>query len=1551
MSGSHSGRITKVRTNSDSTLLEKSKQLPPPLGISRSNTAQLYSPPQSPHSPVVVGMASKHLTGIIGRHQERERSCSPSLETAPYSRNDAFSFENTQKVVNSEKYVAGDHTKHPLNRNLSNGASISSTDTRTDDILRADLTTIINFNADSNVPIDLYGGGDGIDGNKLSRQSTLSSSSSFTYDSFDQLTSPPPPAKSFASGLTFIDTDFQPEEPEPTIIRGTMHKTNVIYGSHDDSNNTVITRIQGSGFFDPSQTQNQADFLEGPNPIGLKEETELAEKTSEAQSQGKAMGKESKRSRNSKSPLRHMKRNVTDKIIEEDENELDGGKNGEISSGKNSLKNKKGKEHKDKDKKRSISTSSAPSFLANNPNGEFSPEHKSVKSERRLFGSARKSAVPNTKSKQNKVSQSFRDDLRGKSLSPDSGGLSKLSMPNLAMSSPSSKEGTPESGGSEKESGGVTKKRKISLAQRIKSLMGGSSSKEDLSTKEKIENPVILKTYKKMDVDLPESPTANHRMNTTNSLGQLPSVSDAAELSSAHRTYSLDCISPISERSIEWPISRPDSVTVGGEVGGESGERNNGRTESGSLTETSSVFSQSGDFVSVPDKSKVEESDIDCTLSSSSSIELSKSAVSQGSKGLDSRNSTSNKTTSSAKKSTKTSITSPNSSKKTNSSSGNFSPSGSPRSSKRISTGVSKYSPISTPKDTSPQKRNSDSASVTRKTSGVSSRVTSSNPTTKSSPLGTNKKTALSSASSIKASSSGSSLEQSSSPRSSQRSVGKSTQSPISGRKAAAKKSVTATQPAINSPKAVRKSGTEQPTTVNSPKAVKKYVTTQLTINSPKAIKKSEPTINSPKAVTKSVTAQTVINSPKAVQKSVTHSPIGTPKTVKTSIQVHISKQSPSGSPKAAKSSMIHASSLSSPKASPLLTRRVSPSKTTTNSTNNLSSKAALGGGSSSSPKSSPRSSTRKAAPPRLGRVSLDTSKEQGTPNSPSFSRFSKGRQPMKLKSPDQSKVPSPVPKHKIVAQSSSSSSSKPTLEKLEMNSLKRRRIGISSSESPIISPLFEPQPLAKQSESMGMEMNVGSLLARVEQKLSTLATSELGGALKEPDTENPIPAEFKSSSAVFSFSQQSSQDINSGGSREDSPSPEVFQFPESSQSGVVQSLKRDIVKYPLTISASDTIEEDKKSGDAVTKKSTASSTKKPPQSVDQKNQKSSFISPQLRVNSKSSSVLSNSFTVSRPPRAPSSKKMSEPNISSSTKRPSISSTGMSRPKNIVVATSRKNSSTPSLQNTAAKSNSTPSSTLSAIKAGEKKEFKKSQSSSELKRPSTGTSPSRGSTLNRSTRTRKSSRVRPGSAATLLHRNSTQQNIAGGTPNPLSVGQTSNRKSMRRVSSGDILTKKIRPGSSATLGRDRRGSAIAATSASGSGIGGGGNVFNSMRRPKSSSVLRPSVGAGPGFIRSSATMSMRQPRTSVVQRGGTLRKSRKGTPPAVTVSMAEASLASPSRSSTLKRVSSSGTMKKNSTGEIFSAFDQISSQASSVYVGFFWSCINNTVRSGWFCTQ
>ena len=1378
----------KTRTYSDSTILDSTKK--PLIGSNHQSVPRSSSPhsPQSPHSPLIVGQASRLLSGVIAKQQERERSCSP-LSTPPVIKS-VFTFDRTSG--GSDTNTASIWHGHTNNSDQSQSeTSRYSRNKLTSEALSKVTSKQNDYNTlasvDSGFSRTTADTRENMDGGTMSRQSTLSSSSSFTFEHPDQLISPTqpklttPPPQSFASSLKFVETDFPPTSPlsmvvdEPTSIRGRMQKSNVVYESHEDENSAIITRIPSSGFFDPSQTQSQSPFdsVSPPMTTYTAYYTGNPEKEMDKNSTDGGKIKDQKKQRSTKSPLRHFKKNPADKIEEEDEGELDSG-NGEMR--KSSRKEKKEKEGRKFFRKRSFSDGSA---LDNN-HDELLEKNKLLEKnnfqspDRIVVSSSMRSALPITPFKmlkQTTVSQSFRAEPRGKSLPPDDGGWSKFSMPNLVTPPNQSREVTPESGASDSSSGGRNTRHRMSFTQKIKSLVVGSNKDDGAkSTKGSMSNPVVLKAYKMLD-DSP-APELDEKRRYT--------VTDK------DRT---ECISlGVNERSVDVPPA--SKMNNSGKVSGNIDPRGVGDTKtpssresSGGQNHKSDDLVKSGKVGSVSKDSKRNDSLSSSTKKVSTKDETSVDHISSSTKD-------------SSKGNKKTTIVSryllPKASQlstKTNKTSGEISSSKITVTSKKGTSSKTSASLTKNNHSTGSVSSPKGSPILSKKTGKVTNSKVSSSKTSKSfpkeSPLVT-KKTASTS-------------------------LTKDTTKVGSGPKTVIVRSHMSPSPKLSPQKIVVSSLHYSPT------------------SSPRPTKKSTSSVTTSPLVTKKLAPSNASNT--------------SPKTQNTAVTKPASKR-----PVAGESSPFHSSPQSSVKKSSI---------------------SSLG---KSSPKNgSPQSSVRKTAPPLLTKVSLEASKE--AEKSPNFSRFSRSRQPIKLKSPDQSKSSSPVLKHDPKGPDTP-------------NSHRKRKVGVSTS-APHEDKKFITNDLESLSSSSSlasnhlpkMDMNVDHLLARVEQRLNNITMSD-------SDTENPIPVDFKSSS-VFNPASSENELEHQQGSQPSQESPLVKQ------------------KY---------FSKEEKS-------------------------------------SKSSSVLS-TFTSARPPKHP-SKISSETQLiskksSNSAKLPT-SSTGVSRPRLMIVADPNKVSSPSS--NTSSSKN-TPTITHNAISSStlsgdsDKKKLKGSSdvkpassnqksSVSATKNSNTRQSAknsigvgqsSRNSTLNRSMKSRSSTHIRPNVAANLTSHRGSLPSSSHSTSNlncPLS-GQPSNRKSLRRANSGESLTKKIRP--SATLNRDKKISAAGTSTTTGAGNTTGG-VYASMRRPRSGSLGRTAAKTGPGLTRSTATMSMRLPRNSLGQRSSTLRKSSRGAPATSTVS--DTTTLSPSRSSTLKRVSSGGTLRKVSCpGEVLSAFDHVSAQAS-----------------------
>ena len=1336
----------------------------------------------------------------------------------------------------------------------------------------------------------------------LSRQSTLSSSSGFTVDGLDQLLSPTrpkstdtPSSQFFSYSLQFVDTEEAQTSPsalteEPPIIRGPMQRTAVVYRDYEDSSSSLVTMIPSSGFFDPSQSQ--ADVLDKNDVIVPDEvidgESLWAKKTGGEKKKKKEKGKELKKgSRRDKSPLLPMKGDVSERIIEEEEDS-----HAEVKSSNIEHEEEEKASHKKEEKgrrlfgsKRKSASGSDISQLTPVSRLHDSAEQKPRGLERSASSSsAKKSLSPFRKAK--KTSQSFREDMREKSVSPDRDGLNKLSSPYLGTPSPprslGSREITPESGGSDTSSGhGQGKKRKTSIAQKIMSLVGGTSKEnKENAAKPPIEpNPVTLMTYKKLDVDLPSPPgeTASDITTSGSNLDIALSFSGSFEESGR----SSGSLSAKKEGNLP---SRPQSAAALGSHARNPGIRRGPNKQSNDL--------------------ELPEVKSGWNLSPRSSTKSNPHSPRLGAqkRSLDLRGGVTNKHTSSpvAKRpssASSSSSLSPQSSARGTSSMVKKSPSISPQLSARGTSSPGKCSPIISPR------------SSTRGTS--SSR--------KDSP-------SISPQSATKKASSPAKLSPSGSPR-----------SPMRG----------TSSPGKGSPGVSRRGTSSASGRVISPLATKKTSRSASPKSTPQSSNGVGSKRDSPRKASASSTAADATAGPTKSASSTSSataaapSPKSSPTVSRTKIVV-TSQRNASPSNSRRKSGPL---STAPPKASPLTKRKITPSaegKLT-------SSVSSLSTGNSSSPKStSPSSSSRKPAPPRLTKVSLDSSSDVDSSKSklsPGFTRFSNTRKPIKFnKSPEASNQPSPIMEHgapeatktRTMSESSIVSSSSSSQGSIPFE--RRRKIGISCTESPLASPVIlktffgdDPSGGSNAAASSSVSLDIESLLASVEKKLNNIAST----SSKQADGNNN--------------DGMSSEDL--GVSHVPSHSPEVISSPKFSP--LLHKKSVDDQKGSkggvtvVTVKVKDVGNSKQLASPSISAKSIAKNNNKKNSAVD------SPASSKKNLGATPKSAKK-SFTSARPPKGPLLKKASvpvEPSGAPMSKppmgKPPVSSTGTTRPRMVLGGNASQG------KRVMAKMESAPA--LRTVS-----EDSSNSSADVTKKHNESSSSRRNSVFNRSMKARSSSRIKPGSANVAGRRASVvatqhqhqqqqqqlqqqqQQQQHQNTQQPHqqekqdsnftrpSSGHVSNRKSMRRMSSVDNL-KKARPGSSSTLGRDRRISLAPPSMASSTG-GLGGGMYATMRRPKSGSNIKSAVGGAgsSGLTRSPATMSMRLPRkmSVVSQLGNTLRRgSKAGGPPPATVT--DPSALSPSRSSTLKRVTSGGTLRKQSTaGETMAAFDHVSSQAN-----------------------
>ena len=1517
-----------------------------------SDTAVGLGRPESPHSPVVRKQASLHLAGIIGRQQERERSCTPSPRTPTLTK---FSFPIPD---------VGDS-----NNTSKAAASITVTESTLPSEKAARLMNLGNSSAKQSV-------------------ATTDSCKVAANDGGH----PPQKPKAFAEGLKFIDTPEIPDDgpdatpkmatsssssvPAPGMTTTTAAtpstkaakspaKTQIVFRPLDEVHAEDITVISGCKFFDPSQSQ--ADYYTPPPP--LHQISSVSESRGEGDKivEGKDKGKKAK-SKDSKSSSKLKRKNSSGKMIEStpelEEKAGDSSGGGGDETPKIELKFSKKKEKEEKagkksspKKKRSISMSEADVGTGSLPLS--------------LPASPSKPPLPisaNAKSGLKKTSASFRGDGRDHSLSPENTGglvMNKLGTPNLSSPVHSSSRGTtPDSTTSESEN----YKRTSSLRNKLKSLMGKDKSNgkavrtswrfSDLGgvAQHDSEEVVSLKGFRKLSEDgeeelpsltpihpvhpaHPVHHTKSYSLSSMRSTSQISLLTHADRLNMEEdtemvpRTYSMECIYPsYNERCVDVPA-----------IGEKLNDSNKSTNSGGSPTKKDADGdSGSSEYMTASDSGSVNRLTAEAAISEPQllSVPATNSSVNL------SQDTTSEKF-----------VTPPE------------------------STGHSQTSMELSVIEVM------DKAFSSMTDAGVNSKLKSK---ASPSPKTNSKKSAI-----------GTTTTKGPSPRS----------SPITSRKASSK---------LASPLGRKVPGTPSP--IMSKKS------SSATPSSPSPVKKSSFSSSRISPKTSPVSARSSLTGKKA-----TTSPLAQRRVAATTTA------SPGSSPVSSRKSTSAKASLTT---SPLSARRVSPSKPPTaspKSSPSLTRKIAPG---------SPRSSFgMKPSPPKLSRAPLDSaSSPKLSPRKSSFSRFSQGRTPFKVKAI--SKDESPEEKMQRIRERRKSlsdskllhenisascpttpqaSRSKPeppsdlTLSQptrlgsesphrtssISPTSPRRRKLGVSMAASPLVeipptlpevrtpSPNAQPLPVAAahknlKTETSGeddrpatktsteLEFDVESLLSSVGTQLDQLGGGE-EIATKQPLKLEPVenPPDIASMPAmVFTspiHSRQSSYDIE--GEHDDIPTSPLEQT----------ALKQKLSAPSPPVTAAATAAGKNSKSPSSTKKSastslapkspsatrkltepTPSATKKSKSGIkslrtrlnipSSKGSSKDQLSPVLEkkespktsptaLKKKASAPLSTGksepaqkFTSARPPRPPLMSRLpSDPTIPShrisSEARPSTaptsaattSSTGQKRPRNIVTARPSTAGAT-----SAQKPPPGPSSSSS--------DSMKSKSSSSLSVGSNKSLPGRGG-LRASGRAKRISttthstpphNARPSLAAesSLHHTNAGRHSIksksavhilaASGTTRKSSLTATEvektspARKSVRRVSSGEMLPRKIKPGASATLTRERK-----ISQASSSASGGGSSSIQSLG--KSNTLTRPRSASNAGLNRTSVTRSMRLSRGSSSRKSSTTAPrapmlTRKATPPST------GGLLSPTRkNSTMKRTSSGG--------EVLAAFDHISAQA------------------------
>ena len=1533
--------------------LADSREQPVAVGVASSNGQGPYrhqvnsdtaagqgGRPESPHSPVVKKHASLHLAGIIGRQQERERSCTPSPCTPTLTK---FSFPLPD---------VGD----------SNSSTLAS--------IRVSETTLPSEKAARLMNL----------GRSSPREQSTDGGNSATTDSYkvtahDDDGGHPQKPKAFAEGLKFIDTpdlhddgpDATPKmitsaaAPPPSMTSLTTTtttttgvakmakspaKTQIVFRPLDEVHAEDITVISGCKFFDPSQSQT--DYYTPPPPLHQISSVSESRGEGDRVMEGKDKGKKSK-SKESKSSIKLKRNNSSGKMLEstpepEEKANVDNGD--ETPKPEPKFSKKKEKEEKagkklSPKKKRSISMSEADVGTGSLPSS--------------LLASPSKPPLPTSasaKSSLKKASASFRGDGRDHSLSPDSAGglvMNKRGTPNLSSPAHSSSRGTtPDSSTSESED----HKRKPSLRNKLKSLMGKdkNSGKTIRSSwrfsevggvaQHDSDEVVALKGFRKLNEDgemeSPPSLTPVHHnksysLVSTRSASQLSLLTHADRLTMEEdtemvpRTYSMECIYPsYNERCVDVPA-------IGEKLNDDKSTNGDGTTK-----KDQNGDSGSSEYMTASDSGSVNRLTAEAAINETRlSVPATNSAANLS------------QDTSSEKF-----VTPPEST-------------GHSQTSMELSIIGILDKALSCP-DTAiiPNPKSTSKISSSPKTSG------------KKSSLGTT-------------TTKGPSLRG----------------SPITSRKASSKLASPLGRkvPSTPSPIGSKKSSSATP---SSPSPIKKTSSSSGKV-SPKTSPVSARSSTTGKKVTTSPLAQ------KRVAATTTASPGSSPISSRKSASTKASLTSPLATRRVSPSKAPTASPKSSPLLKRKITPGSPRSSFGHKPSPPMMSRTGLD--STASSKLSPRTSSFSRFGQGRTPIKVKSIKEAESPSEKMQRIREKRKSLSKSKllqenisascptTPQPSRPRPEPPSDLTLSQPTKAGSESPHSSECTSPS-RKRKLGVSMPASPLVEipptlpevrtpsptaqPVVVPKELNKETSvvddepistsSINLGFDVDSLLSSVGVQLDQLGGGEETTTVKQPLKLQPfedLPEIASMPAMVFTspiHSRQSSLDIEG----------EHDSIPTSPLNHTAPKPKRPAPPPPVAATGKNS-----KKSSAASKKSTSSSlapkspsaTRKLTEpsltaskksksgvripktklSIPSKRNSKDQLSPVLEkkespksspsaLKKKTSAPLSTGktestqkFTSARPPRPPMMSRLpSDPTVrASGAGRPStaptasttISSTGQKRPRNIVTgrpstvgavsAQKPPPGSSPSIGVSSSSSDSMKSKSASSLSIGSNKSRSGLRASGRAKRISTTThntplhnarpGQAAESVLHpknvgrQSMKSKSAALLRPGSA------------VAGGSARKGSLAANEiekvspARKSMRRVSSGELLPRKIKPGASATLTRDRKISQASSTAS-----GGSSSVYSSG---KANTLTRPRSSSNAGLSRTPATRSMR------ISRGSSGRKStttaprapmltRKATPPST------GGLLSPTRkNSTMKRTSSAG--------EVLAAFDHISAQA------------------------
>ena len=1471
--------------------------------------------PQSPHSPLLTKLASLHLTGVIERQREKEKSCTPSPCTPSQSK---FSFplldvddsssstsRETETTLTSEKAKqmgSSDPSTASLASTISSLSASDSSQPHQQPKAFAEGLKFVDTPDDHD---------DGPDTNTRPTTAT-----SITTTTMTSITKAAPHTEKATTAVT----------PSTTTVGKAPVKTQIVFRPIDEVHDEDITVISGCKFFDPSQSQT--DYYTPPPPLHHISSISKGKAENEV-SDGKDKGKKLN-SKESKSPLRQKRKNSSDKALEVTPEPKEKEKSGEeASKGERKLSKRKKEEKPGKKlgpkKKRSISMSEADVGTGSLPS---------------LANPITKPPLPASATR--KGYSSFRGDLRDHSASPDSSGLSKCSMPDLTSPVHSGSRGTtPDSSMSESEDN----KRKTSLRKKLKSFMGKDKSSgkamktswrfSDIGGVAQSDSDVVvaLKGFRKLDEeDEDEANTLQNRtpsLNSTGSASQLSLMTHKDRLTMLEdteivpRTYSMECIYPTyNERCVDVPAigekieTKPKSSLSSSSSGSEyltasdSGsvtkvtpEAEKEQRLSVPVTVSSTNLSQetisSDKFLTPPESSG----------HSQTSLELSVMGIMD--KALNSADSATNsKPTSSSK------LVSPLT-----------------KSNAKESAAGSSSVKVSSPRESPISGRKSSnrlsSPLTSRRGSGTSSPGGSKKPSTSSI-------TAPHSPSPTKKSGSGTNLSSRTSPITTRRGVAekKLTTSPLTQRRAMASPG--------SSPITVRKSASTRSTlsSSTSPLTTRRASSVRGTSS---ASPKSSPSMKR-KVTPGSSRTPSLKPSPPMLSKTSLDSTSPSKPSQRLS---SFSRFTPGRTPIKVKSIKENESTAEKVQRMREKRRSLADSKLLADSascptTPQLS-------GSKSRPKVTPPSSL-SLSQPSAGSVEPESPHASSGSSSPTTPR----RRRLGVSMPESPLIEIP-----------------PTLPEVRTPSPSAQPEGESNVEEKEGSTLHVVSSAPQLASSADLGFDLDSLLSSVGAKLDQMAEEEgeVKQLLKLQPVGAP-PDIASMPAMVFSspvHSRGSSFDIEGEISLPTSPMDTTTTavakqklsapLPSTGRSKSPTSDRK--AKSPSSVAPKSPVAARK------TTESSAPGSKKSKSGSGLKGLKSRLsvpskggkdqLSPVLEkketptpspittrkkkasadpavpssLSTSTAKVESQKFTSARPPRPPMMSRLpSDPSvqprrISSADKPPApptTSSTGQKRPR--AVAGRPSTASASKLPPSSANSSSSSSDVLkskssSALSTGSNKSLPGRsglRASTRSKKMSTAALSSskdpkaslaaesslrRVSVGRQSMKTKSASQLRPGSATTAASRRG-----SGATEVEKPLAQ----RSMRRVSSGELLPRKIKPGASATLARERRMSQAT--------TGIGGSSFYASGR--ASTLSRPNSASTAGFARTSVTRSMR------LTRGSTGRKSTT-TPPRAPMLTRKASpastsaLVSPKRKNSLRRTSSGG--------EVLAAFDHISAQA------------------------